>query len=213
MRSSAPITSPASSSPSRQSTASRRLVKLSRASTIPGMLLQPAFDLADAAGAADAFDGEIHMRQAAVARCTNIERSSGSGHGAPQRKNDAVAASGTCEFAVARQLDHQVPLPDRCGRCVRGNVPAHASSQRHECWSARLSVGCTSRAAGLQGRRAAGRGVARDDLDQRRAAPRRTTFAFTCQCSASCACDRGGFAREGEPGLIGAFGLDAAEGR
>ena len=64
MRASASITSEALSALSRQPTARRRLVKLTPGVDDSGQLLEAVLDLADAAGAADALDGEVHVRGA-----------------------------------------------------------------------------------------------------------------------------------------------------
>ena len=74
-----------------------------------GKLLQPALDLADAAGAADAFHRQRHMGGAGVAWLTNIDRSEASAIAATHRKT--IRFSGTEQpLAMAGQLDHQVPL-------------------------------------------------------------------------------------------------------
>ena len=193
---------------------SRRLVKLSARIDDAGQLLQPALDLADAAGAADAFDREIHVRDAvgiALDEQGKIDASRSSAS-SPQRRMTRFLERNSA-LAVARELDDEIPLPGRRRRLRPRNGPAHVRCSATT-WSARRSVGCTSRAVACKpGERPAGARRCADNFDQRRAALARQTFALHLPMPRVLRLRGRDLAREGQAGLIGALGLDAAEGR
>ena len=196
-------------SSSRQSTARRRLVKLSRASTMPGICFRP-FSILRMQPAQPTPSTARSMCAMPPSCLTKIERSSVSDIAAPQRRKTRFLER-NMRLAVARQLDDEGPLAGHRRSSVPRNVPGALSSSG-TIWSPRRSVGCTSRAVAPQARERPARRVARDHLDQRRAVvgrnlgphlPVQRVLGLGC-------CD---LAREGEAGLIGIRGLDAAEGR
>src|SRR6185436_5046110 len=132
MRSSASITLAASNDVSLQPTASRRLVKLSRASVTPGSSLRPFSILRIQPAQPTPSTARSMWEMPSASRLTNNERSRASVIGSvlqqnPSAQNDALFGTEQ-PFAVARKLDDKIPLPGR-GRNntaeAAGCVPLH----------------------------------------------------------------------------------------
>ena len=96
-------------------------------------------------------------------------------------------------------------------RCVRGTVRAHL--HRAPRGGRRACRSDAQAARSPASRRPDGRRRRRRQPRPASRPPRRETFAFTCQCSASWAATAAVSRAKARPGLIGVFGFDAAEGR
>ena len=121
-----------------------------------GQLLQAVLDLADAAGAADALDREVHVRSAVVARSTNSERSRVSVMAVTSAQHDAVLGAEQ-PLAVARELDDEIPLAGGTASALPRNWPARVSLQRDRDGQRGGRSGCDERDAGVEaGERLAG---------------------------------------------------------
>src|SRR3954470_7361557 len=125
MRSIASITLAASSASSRQPTARRRFVKLSRASVTPDSSLRPFSILRIQPAQPTPSTASSMWEMPSASRLTNKERSRVSAMVRSLTKNDALFGAEQ-PFAVARKLDDEVPLPGRGrqdaaepARCVR----------------------------------------------------------------------------------------------
>ena len=183
--------SPAASSSSRQSTARRRLVKLSRASTTPGICfrppsilrMQPAQPTPSTARSICAVPSR---------RCTNdrkIERLAPWHSSSIQ--DDAVARAEQ-PLAVARQFDDQIPLAGR-PRAADARETARRpprSAQRRDRRAGRSAD--ARRRDRLQGRRADGRSASRASISTTRRAvgrgarsPSPASAARPARCAAS----------------------------
>ena len=80
---------------------------------------QAVLDLADAAGAADAFDGKRHVRGAGRAALNEHRQIECFGHLGCSPQDDAILGS-ELPLALARQFDDEVPLPGRyCGAAAK----------------------------------------------------------------------------------------------
>ena len=123
------ITSPASSAPSRQPPARRRLVKLSRASAIPGNCRRPFSILRMQPAQPDALDRKVHMRRAVgvTLDAHRPTRSQGSPASlASSAQNDACSGAEHAGVAVATARSRGPIARRRYARVADGNGRARS---------------------------------------------------------------------------------------
>ena len=174
--SAAPISS------SRQSTASRRWVKFSRASITPGSLTSPLSILRMQPAQPTPSTANVICAAPVSLRSTNCDRSSVSAISSAHFKIDAVPRAEHF-LAVTRQLDDEIPLAGRdvgiAMKAAGGILGQHNAGP-----TADRSAAPTSPRPACGERRT--RGIARGHL-KRVAGRRRRHLASTRHCRASCA--------------------------
>ena len=192
------MTSAAASSSSRQSTASRRLVKLSRASTMPGSASARPRSCGCSRRSRRPRPRDPCARCRRGAARTSKDRASRPRHDLSAIRRVARAEQA---FAVARELDDEVPLAGK-GSGEPAKLSWRFSLQAHRPIGAPVGRMRETRGRLQAGKRAARR-VARIDLDQCVAGDR-LHMRLHLPVQRVLASRPRDLAREGEAGLIGA---------